>query len=147
MPAADNLAAVRRATLCLLNVERTGHGLSKLHANDALRRAAQPYAQKMVAEKFFDHVSPGGGTFIRRVARSAYLGGTNGWSLGENLAWGGGILATPGKIVRAWMRSPEHRHNILNGAYRDIGIGVALGTPVGSTAGATYVNEFGKRAN
>lgn len=146
MPAAGNLGAIRRATLCLLNVERTKHGLGKLRANGKLRAAAQPYANMMVAEKFFDHVSPGGSTFIRRVASSSYLGGANGWSLGENLAWGGGPLATAGKIVRAWMHSPEHRHNILTASYRDIGIGIALGTPVGgSMPGATYVNEFGKR--
>ena len=34
---------------------------------------------------------------------------TRAWSIGENLAWGAGALATPGRIVNAWMRSPGHR--------------------------------------
>lgn len=145
-PASDNLAAVRRATLCLLNKERAKRGLGKLHANLALRGVAQRYARKMVAETFFDHVSPSGSTFLQRIQRSAYLDSANGWSLGENLAWGGGILATPRRIARAWMHSAGHRHNILYGTFKDIGVGIELGIPIaGGGTGATYVNEFGQR--
>jgi uncharacterized protein YkwD len=47
------------------------------------------------------------------------------------------------------MRSPGHRRNILNGRFRDIGIGITTGAPVaGVTAAsgaATYVNTFGAR--
>src|SRR4051794_41568115 len=35
------------------------------------------------------------------------------WFLGENLAWGDHKASTPRQIARAWMASPEHRHNIL----------------------------------
>lgn len=141
------LAAIRHATLCLINVQRTQHGLGKLHDNTALRGVASRYARRMVALSFFDHVSPTGGTFLRRIQRSAYLHGARGYSLGENLAWGGGILATPRSIVRAWMNSPGHRANILSANYHDIGVGVAPGIPVaGGGAGLTYVNEFGKRS-
>lgn len=47
------------------------------------------------------------------------------------------------------MKSPGHRRNILNGRFRDIGIGITDGAPVrGVTAAggaATYVNNFGAR--
>jgi uncharacterized protein YkwD len=43
------------------------------------------------------------------------------------------------------MRSPGHRANILDSAYRDIGVGVVLGVPVSGAAGATYTVEFGVR--
>jgi len=146
VPAADNLATVRHATLCLLNAERVKHGLAKLHASRPLRGVALRYAKRMVADSFFDHVSPTGSTFVQRIAQSTYLQHANGYNLGENLAWGGGPLCTPKAIVNAWMNSPGHRANILDGAFRDIGIGVALGVPVaGSGPGATYVNEFGHR--
>jgi uncharacterized protein YkwD len=146
MPDADNLAVVRRATLCLLNLERTKRGLGKLHANAALRGVAMRYAKRMVSLSFFDHVSPTGSTFVERIQQSRYLKHANGYTLGENLAWGAGPLATPKRIVRAWMHSPGHRANILKAVYRDIGVGVTLGVPVaGSVAGATYVNEFGQR--
>ena len=147
VPTRENLAAVRRATLCLVNEERTKHGLAKLHANRALRGVATRYARRMVAQSFFDHVAPTGSTFVQRILASSYVGPRDGYSLGENLAWGAGELATPRLIVRAWMNSPGHRANILNGAYRDVGVGVTTGIPVaGGGVGATYVNEFGTRS-
>lgn len=145
-PAGGNLAKVRRATLCLLNRERAERGLGRLRANRPLRRVATKYAKQMVSLGFFDHVSPAGSTFVERIQRSRYLEDANGYDLGENLAWGGGPLSTPRRIVVSWMNSPGHRANILNGAYRDIGIGVVPGIPVaGGGLGATYVNEFGTR--
>jgi uncharacterized protein YkwD len=145
-PTGDNVVQIRRATLCLLNRQRTKHGLGKLHANRSLHGVAQRYAHKMVVDSFFDHVAPSGSTFVDRIKHSKYLHGVRGWSLGENLAWGASVLSTPKKIVLAWMASPGHRANILNGTYRDIGVGVAPGIPlVGGGVGATYVNEFGQR--
>jgi uncharacterized protein YkwD len=85
---------------------------------------------------------------MSRIQGSHYLDGARSWSLGENIAWGSGTLATPRSIVRAWMHSPEHRANILNGGFRDIGIGIATGAPVplGSRlGGATYTTDFGTR--
>ena len=145
-PAAANMPQVRRATLCLINRQRTKHHLRKLHANTPLRGAAQGYARLMVLLHFFDHVSPTGTTFVDRIRASGYLRNANGWSLGENLAWGSGTESTPRQIVRAWMHSPEHRRNILNGTFRDTGIGIVTGAPVlGVGGGATYVNEFGQK--
>lgn len=144
-PAAGNLRKVRRATLCLLNRERTARELAPLRANRKLRRAATLYARQMAAQDFFAHVSPSGSTFVERIRGSSYLEDANGYDVGENLAWGGGPLATPRQIVSSWMTSPDHRANILKGAFRDIGVGIALGAPVPGLSGATYVNEFGRR--
>jgi uncharacterized protein YkwD len=145
-PAEGNLGLIRSATLCLLNHERTKRDLSKLHANRTLRGVATRYAERMVDLKFFAHVSPSGGTFVQRIKQAAYLASARAYSIGENLAWGGGELSTPKRIVRAWMHSPEHKANILNGDFEDIGVGVGLGVPVaGGGSGATYVNEFGRR--
>ena len=137
--------AIRHATLCLLNRERARRGLPRLREHRSLANAARKYARLMVAKRFFDHVSPAGSTMAQRIKRTNYLRHTRAWSLGENLAWGSGGAATPAQIVNAWMHSPGHRANILNGRFREIGIGVALGAPNGG-GGATYVNEFGRRA-
>jgi uncharacterized protein YkwD len=146
-PTATNSAAVRSATLCLLNRERAAHGLGSLREHRSLEHAATNYAGLMVREDFFGHVSPGGSTMAERIKRTSYLNGTHGWSLGENLAWGSGSSSTPAQIVNAWMHSPPHRANILDGSFREIGIGVASGAPTGrGHAGATYVNEFGRRS-
>jgi uncharacterized protein YkwD len=144
-PSAAHAAQVRHATLCLVNRQRARHGLPGLRAQRSLTRAASRYARLMVARHFFDHVSPSGSTMAQRIKRTNYLRGTRGWSLGENLAYGSGSQATPAQIVSAWMHSPGHRRNILDRGFREIGVGIALGAPNGA-AGATYVNEFGRRS-
>lgn len=143
-PSPAHALAVRRATLCLLNRQRAAHGLPRLREHRSLSHAAANYARQMVAQRFFDHVSPAGSTMSQRIKRTNYLRHTRAWSLGENLAWGSGGAATPARIVNAWMHSAGHRANILNRSFREIGIGVALGSPRGRS-GATYVNEFGRR--
>lgn len=146
-PTGFNLPDLGGATLCLLNEERAERGLDPLRSSGALQTVAEQYAWLMVTRSFFDHVGPQGSTFIDRIKQSDYLDAGDGFFVGENLAWGGGPLATPERIVYAWMDSPAHRANILNGRFRAIGIGVAFGVPVADGGqGATYVNEFGMRS-
>jgi uncharacterized protein YkwD len=145
-PAAGNLAHVRAAVLCLHNRERAGRGLPALKESPKLRRAAEGHSDDMVAGGFFAHESPSGADMAERILRTGYARG-QGWSLGENIAWGTGSLATAAQIQRAWMDSPGHRANILRRQFREIGIGIALGAPVdaGGLEGATYTADFGVR--
>lgn len=149
VPGAENLTAIREATLCLVNAERTERGLGELEPVAVLHTVAAAYAKRMVRERFFGHTSPDGGTVVSRVKRTKYLrGGLRRWSLGENLAWGTGQLATPAKVVISWMRSPSHRRNILTARFTELGLGVSTGAPFatgGDRAAATYVNAFGER--
>jgi uncharacterized protein YkwD len=139
--AADQ-AAIRPAVLCLVNAERSAKDLPRLREAPRLRTAAGRYARRMVQRRFFSHSRRG---LVRRVRRTGYLRGARRWSLGENIAWGSGVEASPGAIVRAWMASPPHRRNILTRRFRRIGIGVAAGAPVAGVGGATYVTDFGAR--
>lgn len=141
---AARLRAARRATLCLLNVERARRGLTPLRASSPLRRAATTYSGRMVRGRFFAHVSPRGDTLRDRVKRTSYLDGARAWTLGENLAWGGATRSTPASIVASWMRSPGHRRNVLDRAYAHVGVGVVTGTPKGGRGG-TYTTHFGSR--
>jgi uncharacterized protein YkwD len=143
-PTAETIAAVAEATLCLLNGERADHGLAPLAANAKLGAAAGAYAQDLVAGSYFSHTGRDGSDVLSRIKRTGYIRDDRAWRVGENLAWGTGALATPAAIMRAWMNSAGHRENILNGAYREIGIGVVAGNPArGDGAGATYATEFG----
>ena len=98
----------------------------------------------MVASGFFSHDAPGGGAWSTASSARATPSGA-GWSIGENIAWGTGSLATAAQIQRAWMDSPGHRANILRRQFREIGIGIALGAPAGDPDGATYTADFGVR--
>jgi uncharacterized protein YkwD len=139
---------LRGATLCLMNAERTARGLGRLRAEPLLGRGAAGYARQMVRGRFFDHTSPGGATMLARIRATSYLRDVISWSVGENLAWGTGPLAAPRATVRGWMHSPEHRANLLNRRFADVGIGVAPGAPIALDAGelgGTYVTDFGRR--
>lgn len=149
-PTRTDLAQVDSATLCLINRERTQRGLVKLRANRRLDRSATRYSDAMAAGHFFSHVSPRGSTMMGRIKAVGYLSGARAYSVGENLAWGSGESATPAETVNSWMNSPGHRANILNGAYREIGVGVAPDAPVpmrgGQAVAATYTTHFGARS-
>jgi uncharacterized protein YkwD len=139
---------LRAATLCLMNAERTARGLGRLQAEPLLGRVAASYARQMVRGRFFDHTSPGGATMLARIKTTSYLRDAASWSVGENLAWGSGSLATPRATVRAWMQSADHRANLLDRHFADVGIGVAVGAPIAldpGELGGTYVTDFGRR--
>ncbi|MDE3069672.1 MAG: CAP domain-containing protein [Acidobacteriota bacterium] len=149
-PGPSDMTAVARATLCLVNRERSAHRLRPLTESGALDRAARAYSLAMVRHGYFSDSAPGGGTLGQRVARSGYARSTRRphtmrlVSVAENLATASGRLASPAAIVSMWMRSPSHRANLLGSSYRGSGIGVALGVP-GSAgeSGATYTQYFG----
>jgi uncharacterized protein YkwD len=130
-------------TLCLVNAERSQHGVRPLRLDARLHTAAVRHSREMVAERYFAHESRSGARFSSRIARTGWMSGRRSWSVGENLAWGTGTQATPRSIVAAWMRSAGHRHNMLDPRFHVIGIGIVRGAPVGAHGGATYTTDFG----
>jgi uncharacterized protein YkwD len=132
---------VVRSTLCVLNAERARHGLRPLRLDRRLSRAARGHSEDMARHDYFDHTSRDGASFIDRIRRTGYLAGARGWRVAENIAWGTAHLSSPRAITRAWMNSPGHRANILDGSYREIGIGVASGRG----PRAIYTTDFGAR--
>lgn len=146
-PSQQPAAAVRAATLCLLNEERAERGLKRLRTHRSLEQAASRYAARMSRHDFFAHVAPDGSSMVDRIRRTSYLhGSVRRWTVGENLAWGAGRRSTPAQTVAAWMRSPGHKANILDRGFSEIGIGVTKGAPVpGHADAATYVTNFGTR--
>jgi hypothetical protein len=116
-----------------------------MQENDALTKASLAYSQRLVAESFFAHEAPDGTDVVDRLRASGYIRPSTGWEVGENLAWAQGDFSSPRKVVNAWMESPGHRANVLTRAYREIGIGVVLGTPTAGPSGATFTTNFGRR--
>ena len=142
-PAEAGESAVRAAILCLHNQIRAQHGLPLLKENGRLGKAASGHSSEMVSGGYFDHTTPDGATFVDRILKAGYVKRTDGWTLGENLAWGTGDLSTPAGVMNSWMASPGHKANILKRAYREVGIGIRLGVPSDGTVGATYTTDFG----
>jgi uncharacterized protein YkwD len=148
LPGQVSVADAREALLCLMNAQRTARGLGRLKAQPTLAVVAGRFARQMVRDQFFDHTSPGGSTMVSRIKGTTYLRHAQRWTVGENLAWGTGTLATPRATVEAWMRSADHRANLLDRNFSDAGIGIATGAPTALDAdetGGTYVTDFGRR--
>jgi uncharacterized protein YkwD len=142
LPTMNDLPAIRTALLCLHNQERISRGLHPLEGNARLQAAAGAHSTEMVDDAYFRHASADGTSFSDRIIRTGYVARNSSWTLGENLAWATGELATPAHLMDAWMHSPDHRANILTRAYRDIGIGIRFG---GTNTRLTVTADFGAR--
>lgn len=105
----------------LTNEERTAGQLTELRRNPLLDEAARMKAEHMAENHYFAHYSPDGVSPWFWFGRASY----NFVHAGENLA----IHFTDSEeVVDAWMDSPSHRENIMNGDYSEIGVGTAKGT-------------------
>ena len=141
IPRAEQLAQARAATLCLLNRERTKHGLTPFTVDARLELASQRHSEDMGRRHFYAHNDPAG---VDPTARMHAAGIPKvGTMTAENIHWGVDINARPKQIVIDWMNSPGHRANILNASLTHIGIGIAFRPPervLGDAA--VYTTDF-----
>jgi uncharacterized protein YkwD len=146
-PTKEDIEAVRTATLCLVDQERTNHGEAALQSNANLQQSAQGHTESMVSDDYFEHDSPSGDTPLSRITASGYIFSSHvGYEIGENIGWGTLSLSTPRAIVAAWMASPGHRANILDARFRDTAIGVSPRVPSSlgqGQLGGIYTQDFG----
>lgn len=92
----------------LINDERAQHGLRPLRIRGELTRVARAWSGSMAATGSISH-NP---QLTRQVED---------WSrVAENV----GVGPEAASLHRAFMNSPLHRRNILNGAYTELGVGI-----------------------
>lgn len=121
-PAPSQTELYKKEVLKLVNKERAKAGIKPLKADPTLEKAAAIRAKELT--KVFDHVRPNGSicfTVLDDVGASYYVAA-------ENIAAG---QKNPNYVMDAWMNSPGHRSNILNGSFGKIGVGYYK-TPSGS---------------
>jgi len=100
------------------NSRRSADQEPALSLDTELTAAAQAKAADMVASNYWSHTSPTGRTPWSFVTAAGYQYQT----AGENLAYG---FDGASSVVSGWMNSSEHRANMLNAAYSQVGFGVA----------------------
>jgi hypothetical protein len=105
----------------LTNEERGNNSLGTLKHNSVLDAAATLKAQDMAKNSYFAHYSPTGVSPWHWFGEAKY----NFVHAGENLAI---HFSDSDAVMDAWMQSPTHRANIVNGKYTEIGVGTAKGT-------------------
>lgn len=126
--------------LCMVNFARQQAGEPALEANQTLTESARDKAHDIFRCETFSHYACGR-EFGYWMRQTGYIS-SQCWRIGENLAWGTGSYGTVRSIFRAWMRSPEHRANIL-GNYAQTGIDLRSGTLNGVPGTKVWAEHFG----
>jgi uncharacterized protein YkwD len=108
----------QRQAHAVTNDKRDNHDLVRLRKRRCVQRFARRQARRMARQERMFHQDLG------RVMNRCNLS-----RVGENVAYG---YPTGRRVVRAWMRSPGHRANILEPSYRTMGLAMRRdddGTP------------------
>ncbi len=113
-------SVVSSRLVSLTNEDRSETGLGTLTVNPVLVAAAQAKADDMASKGYFAHVSPDGRNSWTWFKDSGYAFSY----AGENLAVD---FTDSGDVNEAWLNSPTHRANIMNGHFTQIGIATAQG--------------------
>ncbi len=121
----ERVRAMEQELLAAINVVRRRRGLRPFRASPALRRAAAAHSKHMARAGYFEHASPSGAPFWRRIQRFYPMRGYREWSVGENIAEGSPGLA-PREALDEWLRSPPHRANLFSREWRDAGVGAVF---------------------
>jgi uncharacterized protein YkwD len=142
------LASLDAGVLSQLNQIRVAHHLAPFRLNPELRASATQHSDEMIADGYFAHSSADHTSFWKRIALYYPLPTAGGWAVGENLLWSSDALDATGATA-LWMASPDHRANILNPAWHEIGISAvytpAAGGAFQGDAVTLITTDFGNR--
>lgn len=105
-----------------VNMQRSQDGEQPLTINASLTASAQAKCADMIAKDYWAHDAPDGTTPWDFMKAQGIVYKT----AGENLEFEGDN-ETDGQIVNAWMNSQEHRANILDASYDQVGYGICTG--------------------
>src|SRR5262249_30737379 len=113
--------AAERDLVTLTNGDRTSNGLASLRPNDSLTTVARERSQDMATRNYFSHdIPPDNQHFEDLLARD----GVNYRIAGENITRNNfGDSDSAQRAQTGSLNSAPHRANILEPAYRDIGVG------------------------
>jgi uncharacterized protein YkwD len=116
---AATLSQLESSVLVDINAFRAQHGLAKLRLNPQLTAAARGHSQQMAQDGYFAHESADGSLFWKRL--QPFYASARSWSVGENLLWSSPDI-DGARALKLWLASPEHRKNLVNPAWREIGV-------------------------
>jgi uncharacterized protein YkwD len=120
----------------LTNQDRASNGVGSMTHNGTLQNIGEGAhyngcasggvngrSVDMIQRGYFSHQIPPCNMYVFTMMRAF---GINYRSAGENIGWESGSGDPAGYVNTQFMNSPDHRANILNGNYTDLGIGSAF---------------------
>lgn len=139
-PTADQEQAME----CMVNFARRQAGLGELADTEALAQSAHDKSLDILSCDSFSHTACGR-EFTYWMKETGYMS-TPCWRVGENLAWGTGEYGSVRSIFTAWMRSPDHRANVL-GDFDETGLSLQVGTLEGNPGTRVWAQHFGSHCD
>jgi uncharacterized protein YkwD len=118
---------VNRDRAAPANTPETNGRALPLRWNDRLAAVARAHSLDMVNQRYFAHEDRQGGSLATRLEAA----GIKWQAIGENIAINGGVAKAEAAFMDEPRFSQNHRANILNPNFTDIGIGIVPG-PNGS---------------
>jgi uncharacterized protein YkwD len=140
----STLGALNVSVLTQLNEVRVAHGLVPLKINAGLSAAAAQHSTEMITDGYFAHDSFDGSVFWKRLLRFYPVAGSTRWAVGENLLESSGPI-TAAQAMAQWMASPDHRANVLNPTWREIGVSAVAASDTSGTDALVITTDFGAR--
>jgi uncharacterized protein YkwD len=146
--AGARLSALESQLLGQINTVRARRGLRPLRISRRLTAAANQHSESMAQRGYFSHDSANGNSFWKRIASFYGYRGYRNWSVGENLLWSSPDITSTGGL-HMWMTSPEHRANLLDRAWREVGLSAVHAASAPGVFGGDEVTivtaDFGAR--
>jgi uncharacterized protein YkwD len=136
------VAVQEQAMECMINFARAQAGLARLGDSRKLDASADAKAGDVLRCGQFSHEACGR-DFLYWFRRTGYLP-RQCWSAGENLAWGVGGMGSIRSVLKAWLRSPPHRENMLSSSFDEFGVSLRAGRLSGVDDAQIWVNHFGR---
>ena len=115
------LSPLESGVLVDINNFRRAHHLPPLKLNTRLSAAARAHTDEMAQQGYFAHDSANGSAFWKRIQGFYGSSPWRYWSVGENLLWSSPDVS-PGHALQMWLASPEHKANLMNPRWREIGV-------------------------
>jgi uncharacterized protein YkwD len=120
-----------------INRVRRAHHLRPVRLTAPLARVARRHSSLMLKHDALSHSSFDGSSFSTRLQRAGKRR-----QYGETLAWaptGAGVNAKV--LLKLWLHSAPHRHVLMNGKLRRVGVGRVYGA-MGNQRGNAITADF-----
>jgi uncharacterized protein YkwD len=134
----------KSAILAAISQMRVANGLAPLAMNPALEKAAQEHSDDMAAKGYVDHVGSDGLSAADRIRAAGYPGWTSLRVSGEVVYAGDKGFSD---ALTSILKDDEQRSILLDGHYREIGIGFTNAPGANGTQTTYWTLTFGAQPN
>ena len=134
----------KSAILTAISRVRVASGLAPLALNPALEKAAQEHSDDMARKGYVDHIGSDGSSAVDRISNAGYPAWSSTRVAGELVYAGNKGF---GEAMGFILNDDAERRILLNGHFREIGIGLSSATGADGVQTVYWTLTFGAQPN